>query len=38
CTHGVRGGERHPTVKAFFEWLRLEARQSGHACRLERDA
>ncbi|MFO6249086.1 hypothetical protein, partial [Pseudomonas aeruginosa] len=25
-------------VKAFFEWLRLEARQSGHACRLERDA
>ncbi|MFO6293955.1 hypothetical protein, partial [Pseudomonas aeruginosa] len=24
--------------RAFFEWLRLEARQSGHACRLERDA
>ena len=34
----VPGRERHPPVKAFFEWLRLEARQSGHACRLERDA
>ncbi|WP_177332686.1 LysR substrate-binding domain-containing protein [Pseudomonas nunensis] len=29
----VPGRERHPPVRAFFEWLREEARASGHALR-----
>ncbi|MFO2463303.1 LysR substrate-binding domain-containing protein [Pseudomonas sp. 15FMM2] len=30
----VPGRERHPPVRAFFQWLQEEARLSGHGCKI----